>query len=375
MRVNRDLKRGTLAPDEFEVIIIGAGQAGLAMGHRLAGSGVLFAILEASSAVGDVWRRRYDGLTLFTPRSMSSLPGFRLDGEPDGYATRDEFGDYLSVYARRFSLPVRLDHRVEALDQTGSGRFIVRCTNGQQFKARSVVVATGAFQVPHVPAIAADAPNIEHHAAETFRSSAIAGLSSVLVVGDGASGRDIAALLSGNHDVFLATGRPRKLLPDRLFGRNIWSWLRIFGLLSAPRRSVVGRLMALSDPIPHRGNTLDNLANLGVGIRPRLTGFDGNSARFEDGAALHIEAVIWATGFQDEYSWIRLELGPGQEVEPVPGLFFIGRPWQFGRRSGLIFGTAADSNIIAGKVLEHHRHLAESGLPLGQHGKQFRKSL
>ena len=352
----RELTKAGSAPEAFDVIVIGAGQSGLAMGHRLAQSDIQFVILEALSAVGDVWRRRYDGLTLFTPRSMSALPGLALDGERDGYATRDEFGSYLESYARRFNLPVYLDHRVVALERHGESEFLVLCGNGRSFAAPSVIVATGPFQVPKIPDMAADAPNIEHYVAETFRSAAIRGRSRVLIVGDGASGRDIAAGLSRDHVTFLAIGKPRKLLPERVFGRSVWQWLRVFGLLSATRNSLIGRFMARADPFPHRGNALKDLARMGVRIRPRLTGLDRSSASFADGSNQQVDVVIWATGYRDDYSWIRFEMEQGEWSEPAPGLFFIGRPWQFSRRSSLIAGAEPDSSIVSQAVLARHRH-------------------
>lgn len=353
---DRELTKASSAPEAFDVIVIGAGQSGLAMGHRLAQSDVQFVILEALSAVGDVWRRRYDGLTLFTPRTMSALPGLALDGERDGYATREEFGSYLESYARRFNLPVYLDHRVVALEQHGERTFFVRCGNGRTFTAPSVIVATGPFQVPKIPAMAADAPNIGHLIAETFRAAAIRDRSRVLVVGDGASGRDIAAGLSRDHESFLATGKPRKMLPERVFGRSVWQWLRVFGMLSATRKSPIGRFMARADPFPHRGNALKDLARMGVRIRPRLTGLDRSSASFADGSNQQVDVVIWAVGYRNDYSWIRFEMDQGEGSEPVPGLFVIGRPWQFGRRSSLIAGAEPDSNIVSQAVLARHRH-------------------
>ncbi len=114
---------------------------------------------------------------------------------------------------------------------------------------------------------------------------------------------------------------------------------------------------------------------MGIDIRPRLAGFDNGLASLEDGSTLQVDVVIWATGYRDDYSWIRFEICGGKGAEPVPGLFFIGRPWQFGRRSSLIFGTAPDSDIVAGQVLKRHRHLAETGPLLGQQGKQYREIL
>ena len=107
--------------EPFATIVIGGGQAGLAMGHGLATRGQNFVILDASDQVGDAWRIRWDSLVLFTPRSYSALPGLPMDGNPSGYPTKDEMADYLATYAAHFRLPIRLRSRVTGLDRSGGG--------------------------------------------------------------------------------------------------------------------------------------------------------------------------------------------------------------------------------------------------------------
>src|SRR5262245_3699627 len=109
--------------DDVEVAIIGAGQAGLAMGYLLAHQGRTFAILERAVAIAPAWRERWDSLRLFTPRRYSALPGLPFPGEPDGYPTRDEVVAYLEGYAETFELPVELDREVRELDVGDDGRF------------------------------------------------------------------------------------------------------------------------------------------------------------------------------------------------------------------------------------------------------------
>lgn len=102
-------------PEPLDVIVIGGGQAGLATGYSLAKKGLSYRILDRAARIGDSWRTRYDSLTLFTPRAFSQLPGLSLEGDPDGYASRDEFADYLERYAGRFELPVDLQADVMRL--------------------------------------------------------------------------------------------------------------------------------------------------------------------------------------------------------------------------------------------------------------------
>ena len=133
----------------FDVIVMGAGQAGLAMGYFLARRGLRFLILERASAVGSAWRERWDSLILFTPARFSGLPGLPFPGDPDHHPTRDEVVAYLERYAERFRLPIAFDRRVDSV-AARDGRYVVRAGD-VEYEADQVVVATGPFQVPRLP--------------------------------------------------------------------------------------------------------------------------------------------------------------------------------------------------------------------------------
>jgi putative flavoprotein involved in K+ transport len=149
------MREGTASnvDDQLEVAVIGAGQAGLAMGYFLAKQGRRFTILEASDSIGPAWRSRWDSLVLFTPRRYDGLPGLPFPGEPDGYPGRGEVIDYLESYASTFELPVQLRSSVESV-ASADGSFILDL-GGRTVAADQVVVATGPFQVPNVPPFAA----------------------------------------------------------------------------------------------------------------------------------------------------------------------------------------------------------------------------
>src|SRR6476646_2958080 len=135
---------------DIEVAVIGAGQAGLAIGHFLKLQGRRFVMLELAGGIAAAWRERWDSLTLFTPRRYSALPGLPFPGDPDGYPARDEVITYLERYANTFELPIELNSQVEQLDQGEDGRFRL-AVGGRTFIADQVVVATGPFQTPYVP--------------------------------------------------------------------------------------------------------------------------------------------------------------------------------------------------------------------------------
>ena len=142
----------TGAASGYEVVVIGAGQAGLAIGCFLKRQGRRFVILEAADSIGAAWRDRWESLTLFTPRRYSSLPGVPFPGDPDGYPKRDEVIGYLEQYADKFELPIELKSRVRSLT-ADEGRFVLE-VDGRTLTADQIVVATGPFQTPYVPEVA-----------------------------------------------------------------------------------------------------------------------------------------------------------------------------------------------------------------------------
>jgi putative flavoprotein involved in K+ transport len=178
--------------EEIDVLVIGAGQAGLAAGYYLARPELSFQIVDRHARVGDSWRHRYDSLTLFTPRAFSSLPGLALDGDPEGYPTRDEFANYLETYASHFDLPVHSGNGVARLERRADERFAAQLDDGRYIVAKAVIVATGAFQKPIIPTIAAGFDSaVKQLTPESYHNPSDLPLGMVLIVGDGASGRDI----------------------------------------------------------------------------------------------------------------------------------------------------------------------------------------
>src|SRR4051812_15172240 len=175
----------------FEVVVIGAGQAGLAMGYFLAQRGRHFVIVDRAPSVGAAWRTRWDSLTLFTPRRYDSLPGLEFPGDPDGYPGRDEVIAYLESYAEAHDLPVQLGSEVRSV-RTENGGFRVEIDN-EVIEADHVVVATGPFQVPRIPSLAADLdPAVFQTHSVGYRNPSDLPDGPVLVVGGGNTGFQIA---------------------------------------------------------------------------------------------------------------------------------------------------------------------------------------
>lgn len=346
-------------PDgRLDVLVIGAGQAGLATGYHLKSRGLDFYIIEQSGRVGDNWRNRYESLTLFTPRALSTLPGMPLAGDPNGYPSRDEFADYLEDYATRWRMPVAAGARVVELIRDGA-EFLAMLSDGSTARSRSVVVATGGFQRPMRPAIAAgfDAA-VDQLDPETYLNPQCVPPGRILVVGDGASGRDIAAELAATHDTFLAAGKSRRLFPERILGRSTWWWLKTLGLMRAQSDSFLGRVMRRADPFPDRGRSLPALQAKGVRIVSRLIAAEGRLASFADGTSTEIDAVVWAVGYRDDFGWLRIPGATDAEgkvehaggVSPIPGLFFVAHPWQRNRASALVMGVGDDAQAVVKQI-------------------------
>jgi putative flavoprotein involved in K+ transport len=339
----------------LDVLVIGAGQAGLALGYHLRQTGQTFLIVDRFHRTGESWRQRFDSLTLFTPRAYSALPGLPVPGDPDGFPTKDEIADYLETYAGQFSLPLALGTEIVWLDRA-DGLFKATTTTGETLTARSVVLATGAFQQPAIPPLAERlAPEVTQLTAEAYRNPRQVPAGTVLVVGDGATGRQIARELSATHRVLLATGRPRRVSSHRLLGKSIFWWMDKLGLLRKSRESRIGRRLQQADPFPGKDLALDKLRKQGITVVGRLTGVNGRRVMFTGATLADVDAVIWATGYRDRTDWVAIpdakdERGAFIEdrgISPVPGLAFIGRSWQWTRGSALLTGVGGDAAYVA----------------------------
>lgn len=345
------------------VLVIGGGQSGLAAGYYLKQAGIPYLILEKNARVGDTWRNRYTSLTLFTPRSLSMLPGLMPAGNRDSYPTRDEFADYLERYASIHGLLVRTSALLKRLTLNAAGQFEAYLGTGERLHPVSVVVTTGGFQTVSEPQSSSIDPDIQQLTATRYRDPSQVVPGRVLVVGDGASGRDIAAELSTTHKVLLATGKPRTLIPEFFLGKNVWWWFSKLGVLSAPAESWLGKRMRKADPFPDRDRSLPSLQTRGVEIMPRLVSFTGRAARFEGEQAIDIGSVIWAIGYRDDISWLQV---PGatsargeflhyEGISPIPSIYYVGRPWQRNRASALISGAGPDAKDIVQAIARRQK--------------------
>jgi putative flavoprotein involved in K+ transport len=360
--------------ERIDTVVIGGGQAGLSVGYHLQRRGVPFVILDAGERIGDVWRRRWDSLRVFTPARYSSLDGLPFPAPPYSFPTKDAMGDYLEGYARHFALSVRCGVRVERLSRLGD-RFLV-VAHDQQFEADNVVVAMANYQRPRVPAFAKDLkPNIVQLHSLDYRNPAQLQPGGVLVVGAGNSGAEIALDVARGHETWVA-GRDTGHVPFRIEGLAA----RLL-LVRLVLRVVFHRILTINTPLGRRarpkelrgGGTLvrtkpRDLIAAGVKRVPRVAGVRDGLPVLDDGRVLDVANVVWCTGFHPGFSWIDLPVF-GADGEPEhhggvvarePGLYFVGLHFLFAMSSVMIHGVGRDAARIADRISATRRKADEA---------------
>jgi putative flavoprotein involved in K+ transport len=357
--------RQTLLGKPTDVLVVGAGQAGLATARALSECGIQCRVQERHLRVGDAWRKRFDSLVLFTTRELSTLPGLAMAGDPSGYPTKDDIADYLERYAERFNLPIETGAGIARLSFRSS-RFSAITQAGQELDARAVVIATGAFQRPRVPHFAARlSKDVRQLDAVTYRNPSELEGRRIVVVGDGATGRQIALEIAlAGADVTLAMGRRRNFGPQRILGKDSNVWAFKLGLLTADKDSLRARLVRALDVTPGLSLRPSALRRAGVRLAPRCIDAMGERLSFADGTSRECDTVIFALGYADDTSWIGIDgattssgFAQVRGVSPVPGLFYVGREWQSCRASALVCGVHRDAAVMVTHV---KRYLSKS---------------
>jgi len=413
-RANKPVTRGPAGATE--VVVIGAGHSGLAMSHVLGEQGIGHVVLERGE-VANAWRtERWDSLRLLTPNWMTRLPGYSYRGDdPDGYMSAREVVDFISAYATHTSAPVQTRTAVTGVEPIGNGGdgYWVATDRGN-WRCRAVVLATGAFSKPIVPRVAEAMPaSVEQFTAQTYRNSQQLPKGAVLVVGGSATGLQLAQEihLSG-RPVTLAVGEHVRM-PRVYRGRDIQWWMLASGvldqrieeadepdrarrvpspqLIGTPERvtldlnalralgvEVVGRLMGIRDGKAQFSGSLRNvcaLADLKMNRllasidewaeRHGVTGEAGSAERYAPtdvgqsprlGLVLgeEVRAVVWATGFHPDYSWLHVPvfdrkggLKHDRGVVDAPGLYVLGLPYLRRRKSSFMHGAEDDVRELA----------------------------
>lgn len=349
-----------------DCLIVGAGQAGLSLAALLKEKGIDTLVLERDKQVGDVWRRRPDSMMLFTNRKMDSLPGLTLPGATEGFPDKNEIADYLEKYVLYHGIEVLTGKNaceVNYEDKT----YILKTTDGQVYKTKCLINATGANQKVNIPEMARRLPPevIQLAGNEYLNPSQFKLTPKVAIIGDGASGRQTAQELSASVDVRLFCGKKRIMLPGSLLGYDIFSWLTTSRVLDADTHSLVGRILKYRNPIPCNNIRDPILTKSGVNLVPALIDIKDNMLIAADGSTHKVDAVIWCLGYKDETDWLTLPDAVNDDgficqcghqnggKTPYPGLFIVGRKWLSSRNSELIGGSVTDTRRVAGWVSDY----------------------
>jgi putative flavoprotein involved in K+ transport len=359
---------------QFGTVVIGGSQSGLAVGYYLKQRGLSFVILDEHDRIGDAWRKRWDSLRLFTPGRYDGLPGMPFPGSPSSYPTKDETADYLEAYARDFDLPVRTGVKVDRLSKAGES-FEVSCGKHTLF-AENVVVATGAFNTPRIPAFARELDEriVQLHSKE-YRNPAQIQNGAVLVVGAGNSGAEIAIELAPYHKTWLS-GPDTGQEPARA-GSNLDHLITPLMWLVATRLTVktaLGRKLRDHFIDPPRGIPLarvrrKDFAPAGIERVPRVTAVMNGCPVLENGRVLEVSTVIWCTGYAPEYNWIDRSLRTSNGlpihdrgiVQSCPGLYFVGLLFLYSLSSALLGGVGRDAKHIVDHIISTRTASVPSG--------------
>ncbi|MEM9434654.1 MAG: NAD(P)/FAD-dependent oxidoreductase [Pseudomonadota bacterium] len=399
---------------KIDTVVIGAGQGGIATSEHLGAAGIEHIVLERGR-IAERWHsERWDSLVANGPAWHDRFPGMTFSGDQEAFASKETVAAYFEDYARKIDAPIRTGVTVEAVTpHVGRPGFHVE-TSHEAFDAKSVVSATGPFQVPSIPPIIPNAAAVTQMHSIAYRNPQALAEGAVLVIGGGSSGSQIAAELNqAGREVYFSIG-PHDRPPRRYRGRdNVW-WLGVLGIwnLDTPAPGTEHVTIAVSGA--HGGKTVDfrKLANSGVTLLGMSTGFADGVLHFADDLKSNLDAgdanclalldaadayvdrngldlpedpeawnipkdppcvadpiraldleengittIIWATGFRFDYSWLKADAlneagAPVHQrgVSPVPGLYFVGLPWQSRRGSSFIWGVWHDAKFIADQI-------------------------
>lgn len=345
---------------EWDTIVIGGGQAGLAVGYYLRQMNRNFIILDAQERTGDAWRKRWDSLRLFTPAWLNALPGMPFPGPADHFPTKDEVASYLFAYQQKFDLPVRHNCKVARLSRL-SGKFEVVTGEGSLF-AGNVIVATGSYQQPKKPEFAGQFnQDIEQLHSSTYTDPRALPAGNILVVGAGTSGLQIALDVKSEQrerEVFLS-GRPTAHIPDlvfRYFERPfVWFAMNILTVKTPMGRKVSKAIRVQGKGAPLINVSMKDIKRAGIRHVPRITGERNGWPVTEKGDRLGVGSIIWATGFAPDYSWISIPGCLDEQGYPLAqrgistgteGLYFVGSMFQYGLTSTWLGGVGRDARFV-----------------------------
>ncbi|MFN0116333.1 MAG: flavin-containing monooxygenase [Paracoccaceae bacterium] len=410
-----------MTPERTEVLVVGAGQAGIAASEHLGRAGIPHLVLERDR-IAEKWRTgRWDSLVTNGPAWHDQFPGMAFGGDPEAFPPKDEVAAYLEAYANRIGAPIRCGVEVREVRRNPAGPGFRAETSAGVVLARNVVACTGPFQVPQMPGLVPEGAGIVQMHSAHYRNPGQLPAGAVLVVGAGASGAQIAEeLLEAGRQVYLSVG-PHDRPPRRYRGRdNVW-WLGVLNKwdVEAPPTT---KHVTFAVSGAHGGHTVDfrRLAERGVTLVGRAAEFEGGVMRFAPGlaadlaygddnylsvldeadawiarngvdfppepaariippdpdcvtnpilsldlAAAGVTGIVWATGYGLDFGWLKVDAFDSagkprhqRGVSYEPGVYFLGLPWLSRRGSAFIWGVWHDAKHVVDHIARMRGYLA-----------------
>ena len=411
-----------MSTEKIEVVVVGGGQAGIAMSEHLSNSGTPHLVLERGR-IAERWRsERWDSLVANGPAWHDRFPNMEFASNPDGFPGKEEVANYFVAYAEMINAPIRCGVEVlEVKRNAGSPGFYVKTTAGD-YKADNVVAATGPFQVPVIPQLVPENSDITQLHSNTYRNPEQLPQGGVLVVGAGSSGAQIAdELLRAGKDVYLSIG-PHDLPPRRYRGRDFVWWLGVLGKWEAATMEPGTEHVTIAVSGAHGGQTVnfrhfaargmtlvgrtesykDNVITFASDIKENIATGNANTLSVLDEADAYIErnglnfpeepearktdtdpdcvthpilklnlkqagisTILWATGYTIDFSWLKVDAfdehgNPNHQrgVSSESGIYFLGLPWLSRRGSSFIWGVWHDARFIADQIAIQRQYLS-----------------
>ncbi|WP_433331738.1 flavin-containing monooxygenase [Spirillospora sp. CA-294931] len=344
------------------IVIVGAGQSGLATAHAVLTAGMRPLIIEAADRPAGSWPTYYDSLTLFSPARYSAMDGLPFPGDPDHYPHRDEVVGYLEKYAARLDVEIRTGTRVVRVDE----EFTVHTSDGERIRASGVVAASGSRPViPALPGQPTYTGELAHVVG--YRNPEPYAGKRIVVVGGGHSAVQIGYELAKVASVTLATRSPLLFQPQRTRGQDIHHWAVTSGFDHFPvewlARLLPGRL------INDTGIYEEALKNGLFDRRPMFSALDGDRVVWPDGQAEPVDVVLLATGYQPRLDYLAdlgaltpegLPLHTGGLSLTHPGLGYVGLEFQRSFSSNTLRGVAHDATHVVTAVAAYARGALET---------------
>jgi len=410
-----------MSVEKIDTLVVGAGQAGVAMSEHLSKCEVPHLVLERGR-IAERWRsERWDSLVANGPAWHDRFPGMAFPGDPDAFIPKEEVADYFVAYAKMIQAPIRCGIEVKEVRRNAARPGFRVETSAGVIEANNIVAATGAFQHPVVPKIVPDNAGIMQIHSNLYRNPGQLPDGAVLVVGAGSSGVQIAdELIRAGKQVYLSVG-PHDRPPRAYRGRDYCWWLGVLGKWDAdtPRPGTEHVTIAVSGVgggetidfrrLAGRGITLvgmtkaykDGVMTFAADLRENVARGDANLMALLDEADAFvarngidlpeepearkldpdpecltnpvleldlakagITSIIWATGYTVDYSWLKVDTfdergRPRHQrgVSAEPGIYFLGLPWQSRRGSSFIWGVWHDAKHLADRISTQRRYL------------------